>query len=137
MLENIKSSALETGACKKINRVKGFPSLIKLMFSPQGIEFCEKYNFPSLEVFREDKEQVKDLNILVDAGDIEPSSRKYICLVGDTQATIHVSGVEHTHTIILMHGAKATINASNYAVVKVVNISGEYSINKDNTAIAL
>ena len=58
-------------------------------------------------------------------------SRQYV-------AEIEASGVDFVHTVILMHGASATINASNYAVIKVVNISGsKVEINKDKTVIVL
>lgn len=29
--------------------------------------------------------------------------KEYVCLVGDTKATIEASGAKFTHTIILMH----------------------------------
>ena len=44
---------------------------------------------------------------------------------------------QFTHTIILMHGARAKINAKDYAVLNIVNISGEYSVNKDGTVVVL
>lgn len=36
-----------------------------------------------------------------------------------------------------MHGARAQINAKDYAVLNIVNISGEYSVNKDGTVVVL
>lgn len=136
-VDAIRSMALQTGACKKIIRVQDFPELIKLMFSPQGIEFCQAHNFPAVEVFRENKTSLGGLNVYVDDGDIALTGKEYVCLVGDTNATIEASGPQFTHTIILMHGARANINAKNYAVLNIVNISGEYSVNKDKTVIVL
>ena len=48
-LEEIRISALRGGACRKVMRIHDFPELIKLMFTPQGIEFCQDHNFPSVE----------------------------------------------------------------------------------------
>ena len=133
-VDAIRAMALQTGACKKINRIQDFPDLIKLMFTPQGIEFCQGHNFPAVEVFRENQ---SNLQVYVDAGDITLKGKEYVCLVGDTKATIEASRPQFTHTIILMHGARAKINAKDYAVLNIVNISGEYSVNKDGTVIVL
>lgn len=89
------------------------------------------------EVFRENQSNLQGLEIYVDAGDITLKGKEYVCLVGDTKATIEASRPQFTHTIILMHGARAQINAKDYAVLNIVNISGEYSVNKDGTVIVL
>lgn len=136
-LEEIMISALRGGACRKVMRIHDFPELIKLMFTPQGIEFCQIHNFPSVEVFRENRSNLQGLEVYVDAGDITLKGKEYVCLVGDTKATIEASGAKFTHTIILMHGARAQINAKDYAVLNIVNISGEYSVNKDGTVVVL
>ena len=109
----------------------------KCRITPQGIEFCQDHNFPSIEVFRENRSNLQGLEVYVDAGDITLKGKEYVCLVGDTKATIEASGAKFTHTIILMHGARAQINAKDYAVLNIVNISGEYSVNKDGTVIVL
>lgn len=136
-VDAIRAMALQTGACKKINRIQDFPDLIKLMFTPQGIEFCQDHNFPSVEVFRKNRDSLERLGVYVDAGNIALKGKEYVCLVGDTKATIEASRPQFTHTIILMHGARAQINAKDYAVLNIVNISGEYSVNKDGTVIVL
>lgn len=134
----IQTAAIKLGACDKIDKVDGFPSLGRLFFSPQGQEFCEKHNFPTIDTFREIKDEVIAQGVYVDRGDIELPSQPYICLVGDTYAEIRASGVEYVHTILLMHGASATIEASNYAVLRVVNISGRnIEIIKDSTVKVL
>lgn len=89
------------------------------------------------EVFRENRSNLQGLEVYVDAGDITLKGKEYVCLVGDTKATIEASRPQFTHTIILMHGARAKINAKDYAVLNIVNISGEYSVNKDGTVIVL
>ena len=136
-VDAIRAMALQTGACEKINRVQDFPELIKLMFTPQGIEFCQDHNFPSVEVFRENRSNLQGLEVYVDAGDITLKGKEYVCLVGDTKATIEASRPQLTPTSLLMHGARAKINAKDYAVLNIVNISGEYSVNKDGTVIVL
>ena len=143
-VDAIRAMALQTGACEKINRVQDFPELIKLMFTPQGIEFCQDHNFPSdidsyvgLMHTLFTLEDLYGLRISSDAGDITLKGKEYVCLVGDTKATIEASRPQFTHTIILMHGARAKINAKDYAVLNIVNISGEYSVNKDGTVIVL
>ena len=132
-----RAMALQTGACKKINRVQDFPELIKLMFTPQGIEFCQDHNFPSVEVFRKNRDSLERLGVYVDAGNIALKGKEYVCIVGDTDATIEAAGTKFIHTIILMNGARAKITAKDYAVLNIVRIGGEYSIKKDGTVIVL
>lgn len=137
-IKEIQNAALELGACDKIEKVSGFPSLVRLLFSPQGAEFCEKHNFPDLATLQSIKPKVKAHGVFVDSGEITLCGRQNTCLVGKTHATIKASGVNYTHTIILMHGASATIEVSGYAVLKIINISGrEIKINKDNTVVVL
>lgn len=138
IISAIQTAALSLGACDKINDVDGWTSLVGLFFTSQGQEFCEEHNFPTIETFRKIKDNVSAHGVYVDCGNIELPSQPHTCLVGDTHATIKASGVKHIHTILLMHGASATINASNYAVVRVVNISGRsVEIDKDNTVKVL
>ena len=136
-VDAIRAMALQTGACKKINRVQDFPELIKLMFTPQGIEFCQDHNFPSVEVFRKNRDSLERLGVYVDAGNIALKGKEYVCIVVDTDATIEAAGTKFIHTIILMHGARAKITAKDYAVLNIVRIGGEYSIKKDGTVIVL
>ena len=136
-VDAIRAMALQTGACKKINRVQDFPELIKLMFTPQGIEFCQDHNFPSVEVFRKNRDSLERLGVYVDAGNIALKGKEYVCIVGDTDATIEAAVTKFIHTILLMHGARAKITAKDYAVLNIVRIGGEYSIKKDGTVIVL
>ena len=138
MIDRIKQKAAALGACGKEKNVNTYQGLVNILFSPQGREFCTKHNFPSLEVFREIKSEVKRFGVFIDAGTINICRKRRVCLAGNTSAQIEASGVDFVHTIVLMHGASAIINASNYAVLRVENISGgEVKINKDKTVVVL
>lgn len=133
-IDDIKAKALGIGACEKIGDVIDYESLIKLFFSPQGREFCYKHNYPTLEVFRSIRDEVKPHRVFVDSGNIEAYNEPYIALVGDTHAKIKVRGVDALYHIVLMHGATAEIEASHYAVVHIQNISGgDVAIHNDKT----
>lgn len=126
------------GACAKSGSVTDWKSLVWLFFSPQGREFCEENHFPSLEMFREMKDGVRTYGVWVDAGVIERENDANIGLVGDTTARLTYSGVECTHKVVLMHGAKAHIKASGYAVILLVKIGEcEVEIEKDETVVIL
>jgi hypothetical protein len=134
-INNIKLDALNNGACDKICEVTDYASLVKLFFSPQGREFCEKNNFPTLEYFKAIAKDVKPYNVFVDMSYLELYNRPYVALVGKTHARVVARGVDTVYTIILMHGASAVIDAGHYAVVKIVNISGgDVTIHNDKTA---
>lgn len=137
-VNNIIKSALSLGACRGSNGVTDWKSLCWLFFSPQGREFCNENNFPSLAMFRGMKENVHHYGVYVDAGRIEKYNPGNIGIIGDTDAIITIEDNKQVHKIVLMHGAKAKIKASNYAVILIMNVGGcDVKIEKDNTVVIL
>ena len=135
---DIMKSASLLGACGKSNSVSDWRSLTWLFFTPQGREFCEENNFPSLEMFQGMKDHVSEFGVFVDCGEINRSNDANIGLIGNTSATLTYDDNTVTHKVILMHGAKARIKASHYAVILLVNVGDcEVSIDKDETVIIL
>lgn len=133
-IKHIKDKAIGIGACDRVGEVMDYGSFAGVFFSPQGREFCTKHNYPTIELFRAIKDDVKPYRIFVDAGHIETYHEPNIALVGDTHAKINIRGVDSLYHIVLMHGATAEINITEYAVVKIENISGgEVAIHNDKT----
>lgn len=127
------------GACIGSGKVSDWRSLAWLFFSPQGREFCEEKNFPSLSMFQRMKPyNVEQFGIFVDLGRVSRSNDKDIALIGDTCGELKFDENKVVHKVMLMHGAKAHIKASNYAVLLIVNVGGcEVTIDKDETVIVL
>lgn len=139
MIEKIKNAAKNLGACKLIGEIKDNATLSQSFFSPQGREFCAKYNFPSLDMFRQIKSELtEDMGFFVDFGHLYRSNDGSIALIGETHGELNYNGCTEAYRIVLMHGAKATIKASNYALLQITNIGGcEINIEKDDTVIVL
>ncbi|WP_289059946.1 hypothetical protein [uncultured Bacteroides sp.] len=136
-VDEIMKSASLSGACSKSNGVSDWKSLVWLFFTPQGREFCEENNFPSLEMFREMSSEVAAYGVYVDAGVVNVRNKK-VALIGGTEAELVFTDNTKVHKVILMHGAKARITASNYAVILLVNVGNcEVEINKDETVVIL
>lgn len=114
-------------------------SLAWLFFTPQGRRYCSQYNFPSLDRFRQLRQHTSSLKIFVDAGDIEiKADYPNIGLVGSTKAVVSVTDNSKVYRVILMHGAKARIIASNYTVILLANMGPcEVDIEKDDTVLVL
>lgn len=137
-VNDIMKSASLLGACNKSNGVSDWKSLAWLFFTPQGREFCERNNFPSLVMFRGMKEHAAAFGVFVDQGELVRSNDVNIGLIGRTFATLTYDDNTEVHKIILMHGAKVRIKASHYAVILVVNIGNcEVNIDKDETVVIL
>lgn len=138
MIEDIMKSARLCGACTGSGKVSDWRSLVWLFFSPQGREFCEEKNFPSLSMFRHMKTNVEPFGVFVDAGRVVRSNDNDIALVGDTFGELTFDDNNVVHKVVLMHGAKARIKASNYAVLLIVNVGGcEVAIERDETVVVL
>ena len=99
-------------------------SLIRLFTSPQGMEFCIKHRFPNIATFRLFKPfNPEKYGVYIDAGTITLRNPEKAVLIGRTSATINCDTLER-HEIFLLHGAKAFINASGWAVVSVKGSTG-------------
>lgn len=132
-------SAFLCGACSGSGKVSDWRSLAWLFFSPQGREFCEEKNFPSLSMFQRMKSyNVEQFGVFVDLGRVCRSNDKDIALIGDTCGELNFDENNVVHKVMLMHGAKAHITASNYTVLLIVNAGGcEVTIDKDETVVVL
>jgi len=81
---------------------------------------------------------VEQFGVFVDLGRVSRSNDKDIALIGDTCGELKFDENKVVHKVMLMHGAKAHIKASNYAVLLIVNVGGcEVTIDKDETVIVL
>lgn len=132
------ASASALGACVKTNRATNWQALIDLFFSPQGLEFCQKHNFPGLAGLQHIKSETAELGVFIDAGAVERTDPRKLALIGLTDALLTFTDNTIVHQIVLMHGAKAKIKASDYVVLQITNISGnEVEIEKDATVVIL
>ncbi len=137
-VNEIMQSASLLGACNKSSSVSDWKSLSWLFFTPQGCEFCEVNNFPTIEMFRGMSSEIGNYGVHVDAGTVRLSNDDKVALIGNTEGELIFSDNTKVHKVIFMHGAKAKVTASNYAVVLLVNIGNcEVEIIKDETAIIL
>lgn len=134
-VKQIINGAIKIGACYQSNKATDWKSLVWLFFSPQGREFCRDNNYPSIESFRSMAKYVEPYCVYVEKP-IEKHNED-VALIGEAESTLRYDGVEKAYKVILMHGAKATIHVSNYAVVMLENISGRYEIINDGTAEVL
>lgn len=137
-VKNIMMEALKNGACGKSYGVSDWKTLCWLFFTPQGMEFCEDKNFPTLEMFRRMSDEVANYNVFVDKGKVARNNDSTIALVGGTKGELVFDDNTKVHKVILMHHAEARIIARNYAVVRIVNIGNcGIEINKDKTSVIL
>lgn len=134
-LDLIKQEALSLGACDRVRSIKTLEGMIKLFYSPQGREFCQKMRYPSLKHFREHKDVYNQIpGIYIDMGDVFSISPTSLA-VGNTH--LHLACISPTflYKSIATHGAVVDIFAANYAVVTATNIGGEFNVKADNTCI--
>lgn len=121
--------------CPLFKGTENEEELIQLFLSVQGIEFCTENNFPDLDTLRRFK-NTERYGIYIDT-DITLSDISKVVLIGNTNAILNYSDPKKNHEVILMHGAKATIKASGYAVVFVTNSGGTVDIEKSDFAKVL
>jgi hypothetical protein len=142
MIQEILDGAKALGACNKTDGITTAEQLASLFFSPQGREFCAKHNYPTLQMWREIKQRIpnlEDMGIYVDAKDVEVGNREYVAFIGETTGCVSFTNNDCVYHLILQHGAQAEVRAQNYAVYEVLQYDKESHCTntKDNTAIKL
>lgn len=130
LIDKFISQATALGACDlftdffKDGRHRSIDALAHLVFTPQGIEFCTKNQFPTLPTFRQFKQfGLEEYGIFVDAGEVALCGVPQVLLVGRTFATLSYSETKR-YEVALMHGAKAVVNASGWSVVDITGGKG-------------
>lgn len=116
--------AVKYRKCDMFKGTEDLQGLIRLFTSPQGLEFCMAYHFPNIATLRLFKRHdVEKYGIYIDAGAITLDNPKRAVLIGRTSATINCDTLER-HEVFLLHGARAVVNASKWAVVAVKTEQG-------------
>ena len=111
--------AAKLNACQMFKGDESIEDLAALMFSPQGVEFLTRYKFPDLAVFRKFKRfSPEKLGVYIDAGRITLKNPENAFLVGKTVAVLQYDELK-AKRLVMMHGAKATVEASGWAVVRI------------------
>lgn len=108
-------------ACQMFKGDESIEELVELMFSYQGIEFLTHLGggFPDLAVFRKFKRfSPEKLGVYIDAGQITLKNPEKAFLVGNTVAVLQYDELK-AKRLVMMHGAKATVEASGWAVVRI------------------
>ncbi len=139
LIAQIYQQAKLLSACPRFTgKERTLEDIIALFTSPQGLEFCIKNHFPNIATLRLFKEyKVERYGIYIDAGVITLHNPERAVLIGKTSATVNCDTCER-HEITFMHGAKGTVNASKWAVVRVETGTGCNVIkNLFNNAIIL
>lgn len=133
-VKDILNKAIGLGACSQSSKATDWKSLVWLFFSPQGCEFCKSINYPSLEMFRSMKGNVESFGVHIEENVKAVNEDKAI--IGGT-AELAFQGTDKAYKVIIMHSGNVRIKISNYAVVRIENISGNYEIINDGTGKVL
>lgn len=131
--------AQKLNACSMFTGNENLEELVKLMFTPRGIEFMTKYNFPDIETFRKYKGMHPErYGVYIDCGEISLSEARKVFLVGNTVARLKYRDIA-SNRLYLMCGAVAHIDAGGYAVVRVEkdDVSKIEFMEKDHASVLL
>ena len=132
MYEELFRKAKELGVCGRLHGTEDKKRLLRLLCTPQGVEFCTKNLFPDIAMCRVFKgELAEKMGVFVET-DVTAQNLPFVFLVGKCHAELEYTDSKKLHQVILMHGATANIKASNWAVVSV-NTDGGGSVNIEET----
>lgn len=134
-MEELKKYLNRYGACDLKDEVDSLESAIRMMFTPQGREFCIKTGFPTLDFLRKHKERLNAIHgVYIDTGLVRAHDEHEVLVAGDSAVTFFADKPDALYKVISMHGAPAYIRASGYAVVTGTDINGDIMYQNDGTA---
>lgn len=134
-VEDILNSARRYRACNALEQITDIKSAIDVLLTPQGREFAVNTSYPSLDAFRVNMDALAGINsVLVDAGRVLTHNHDIVA-VGDTAVTVKASGPRALYHVMAMHGAKARVEARNFAVVTITSVGGTIEYDNDGTAV--
>jgi len=111
--------AQKLGACDMFKGDETLEEVVKLMFTPRGVEFLTTYGFPDIATLRKFKKHHPErFGVYIDCGKISLSEARKVFFIGDTTAELKYRETA-ANRLFLMHGAHASVVASGYSVVKV------------------
>ncbi len=127
-MEELKRYLNGLGACDLKDNVDSLESAIRMMFTPQGREFCVKTGFPTLEFLRKHKEELNAIpGVFIDDGRITPS------FIPDNVTNILISG--DTKAYLCVSKPKLCLSAEVFAVATITEIGEVHTeIANDGTA---
>lgn len=139
MIKDILHKAKALGACDRADLdIQSWSDLARLYFSAQGLEFCGIKNFPSLKLWRKinSRHDISEFGIFVGGQMRHCVNRPNVAVIGaDARLEYNCIG---KYTIVLQHGARVVIKASNYAVLNIIKIGEcDIKLNSDNTVRVL
>lgn len=139
--KNLPNLAKAYRECAMFRGDETVQQLAELIKSAKGSEFCLKYNFPNIASLRFFKPQnPARYGVYIDGGSVKLKNPEQgtILLAGRIAATIDIDDNSKRYEIILMHGAKAVINARHWSVVSVKTGQGCIAVrNATENAIIL
>lgn len=120
ILHEVYQQGVALGACGSFTEAMSIRQIVDMLFTPQGVEFCIKRGFPTLEMFRRlgTVEDARTLGVYIDCGDITLEDPQRAFLVGNTRARITYTATQR-NGLYLMHGASAEVQASGYSVTHI------------------
>lgn len=135
----ILEAARSLGACALADGAHGWEGLRRLLFSPQGREFCTARAFPPADMWARIARSMPPAGgVFIDAGEVRVEGQHDVCVALGTAATVVCRGTEAVHRVIAAHGARVRVVARDHAVVLVCRIGHpEVTVEKDETAIIL
>lgn len=141
LIEDLIAGAKALGACRLGNGVENPEDAARLLFTPQGREFCLANGYPTLEMWREIKQNIpglREMGIYIDEGTVHIGNESRMAIIGDTIVHASLSGTDRAFTVICQHGASAYLGASNYAVVRTEkDKQSQIKVFTDNTSVHL
>lgn len=138
IVSEIKERAKALGACELIEGVKSVSDLVRLTFSAQGREFCQKNDFISRGMLAEIEEELAEHNIVMSAKhNLRDNADAMV--VGATIGAMTIDDAETTYKVIVADGGKVRLRVKGYAcvVVTLMDEACECELDKDETAVVL
>lgn len=127
------------GPCRMFKGNESDVDLLRLFLSPQGLEFCTKYDFLKAEHFADfPAGLLAKWGIYADTGNVAFINEETVVLVGRCSAMLEYDSLDYVCQVVLLGGARATIKARGWSVVRVHKAAGcECEVDRQDNAVVI
>lgn len=113
-------------ACNAVKGDESADELFAMWQTASGIELCRKFMFPKPQFFEDNKDELRKLGLVDGAKDVFFYNRNIV--MRNSSGIVEFMGPTRLWTLVLYEKCNVIVKATNYAVVRIADITRVASI---------
>lgn len=121
-------------ACEAFKGNEGLDEIISMWHTPMGVELARNFKFPGDDFFRTYKDELTRHGVIQGTRGAQFYNRNVVLV--NSSAIVEFSYPQRLRSVLLYGDSEVVVKASNYAVVRISDITGCGSVVTENDGTA-